>query len=157
MAWLPRLAVAIIIVIIASAIAHAVRELLVATLGAVSYGRFLADAVAAFIVVLGVIAALNQIGVATTVTEPLLIAALATIGAILAIGLGGGMIKPMQQRWERILSTAERDVESVRSSAYQRGREDALRGGGVPTEGGVSSHDRPAPPTSPTSPRDMPH
>lgn len=156
-AWLPRLAVAIIIVIIASAIAHAVRELLVATLGAVSYGRFLADAVAAFIVVLGVIAALNQIGVATTVTEPLLIAALATIGAILAIGLGGGMIKPMQQRWERILSTAERDVESVRSSAYQRGREDALRGGGVPTEGGVSSHDRPAPPTSPTSPRDMPH
>jgi hypothetical protein len=150
-AWLPRLAIAIIIVIIASAIAHAVRELLVATLGGVSYGRFLADVVAAFIVVLGVIAALNQIGIATTVTEPLLITALATIGAILAIGLGGGLIKPMQQRWERILSTAERDVETVRTSAYQRGREDALRGGGVPTEGG-RPHETPGPPTSPTSP-----
>ncbi|WP_354670831.1 hypothetical protein [Actinomadura sp. DC4] len=156
-AWLPRLAVAIIIVVIASAIAHAVRELLVAALGAVSYGKFLADAVAAFIVVLGVIAALNQIGIATTVTEPLLITALATIGAILAIGLGGGLIKPMQQRWERILSTAERDVESVRSSAYQRGREDALRGGGVPTEGG-RPHETPGTPGMPRGkPRDMPH
>jgi hypothetical protein len=150
-AWLPRLAVAIIIVIIASAIAHAVRELLVAALGGVSYGRFLADAVAAFIVVLGVIAALNQVGIATTVTEPLLITALATIGAILAIGLGGGLIKPMQQRWERILSTAERDVETVRTSAYQRGREDAMRGGGVPTEGG-RAHETPGTPSSPTSP-----
>jgi len=161
-AWLPRLAVAIIIVIIASAIAHAVRELLVATLGGVSYGRFLADAVAAFIVVLGVIAALNQVGIATTVTEPLLITALATIGAILAIGLGGGLIKPMQQRWERMLSTAERDVETVRTSAYQRGREDALRGGGVPTEGGrphetpSGTTGTPAGPTSPRPPRDIP-
>jgi hypothetical protein len=144
-AWLPRLAVAVIIVVIASAIAHAVRDLLAAALGAVSYGRFLADAVAAFIIVLGIIAALNQIGIATTVTEPVLITVLATIGAILAIGVGGGMIKPMQQRWERILSTAERDVETVRSSAYQRGREDAMRGGGVPTEGG-RPHETPTPP-----------
>jgi len=159
-AWLPRLAVAVIIVVIASAIAHAVKELMTAALGAVTYGRFLADAVAAFIIVLGVIAALNQIGIATTVTEPVLIAALATIGAILAIGVGGGLIKPMQQRWERILSAGERDAATVRSSAYQRGREDAMRGEGVPTEGRPderrarempgSSQDRP------TSPRDMP-
>jgi hypothetical protein len=135
-AWLPRLAVAVIIVVIASAIAHAVKELLRAVLGAVSYGRILAEAVAVFIVALGVIAALNQIGIATTVTEPLLITALATIGAILAIGVGGGLIRPMQQRWERILTAGERDVETVRSSAYQRGREDAMRGEGVPREGG---------------------
>ena len=165
-AWLPRLAIAVIIVVIASAIAHAVKELMSAALGAVAYGRFLADAVAVFIIVLGVIAALNQIGIATTVTEPVLIAALATIGAILAIGVGGGLIKPMQQRWERMLSAGERDVERVRSSAYQRGREDAMRGEGVPTEGRPgegrpgegrarempgSSQDRPG------SPRDMPH
>ncbi|MGH3381129.1 MAG: mechanosensitive ion channel family protein [Actinoallomurus sp.] len=159
-AWLPRLAVAVIIVVIASAIAHAVKELMTAALGAVTYGRFLADAVAAFIIVLGVIAALNQIGIATTVTEPVLITALATIGAILAIGVGGGLIKPMQQRWERILSAGERDAATVRSSAYQRGREDAMRGEGVPTEDRPgerrarempgSSQDRP------TSPRDMP-
>jgi Conserved TM helix len=164
-AWLPKLAVAVIIVIIASAIAHAVKELMTAALGAVAYGRFLADAVAAFIIVLGVIAALNQIGIATTVTEPVLIAALATIGAILAIGVGGGLIKPMQQRWERILSAGERDAQAVRGSAYQRGREDALRGGGVPTEGrpaegrpgGGRPHEMPgASQDRPTSPRDLP-
>ncbi len=152
-AWLPRLAVAVIIVVIASAIAHAVKELLAAALGAVSYGRFLADAVAAFIIVLGVIAALNQIGIATTVTEPVLIFALATIGAVIAIGVGGGLIKPMQQRWERMLSAGERDVETVRSSAYQRGREDAMRGGGVPAEGGRTRETRAAP----GSPRDTQH
>jgi hypothetical protein len=166
-AWLPRLAVAIIIVVIASAIAHAVKDLVGAALSGVTYGRFLANAAAAFIIVLGVIAALNQIGIATTVTEPVLIAALATIGAILAIGVGGGMIKPMQQRWERMLGAAERDVEKVRSSAYERGREDAMRGGGVPTEGRPqampgstapgstqpgSTHETPGSPR-----RDMPH
>jgi hypothetical protein len=163
-AWLPRLAVAIIILVIASAIAHAVKDLVAAALGGVTYGRFLAGAAAAFIIILGVIAALNQIGVATTVTEPVLIAALATIGAILAIGLGGSLIKPMQHRWERMLSAGERDVESIRSSAYQRGREDALRGEGVPREGvpreGMATGEgrpREMPGETPTSPRDMPH
>src|SRR4051812_14446603 len=156
-AWLPRLAIAVIIVVIASAVAHAVKEILAAALGSVSYGRFLADAVGVFIVVLGVIAALNQIGIATTVTEPVLIAALATVGAIVAIGVGGGLVKPMQQRWERILTAGERDVETVRSSAYQRGREDAMRGGGVPTEEG-RPHEMPGTsPERPGPPHDMPH
>lgn len=161
-AWLPRLAVAIIIVVIASAIAHAVKDLVGAALSGVTYGRVLANAAAAFIIVLGVIAALNQVGIATTVTEPVLIAALATIGAILAIGLGGSMIKPMQQRWERMLGAAERDVEKVRSSAYERGREDAMRGGGVPMEGRRQDMPGSTAPGStqetPGSPRrDMPH
>lgn len=147
-AWLPRLAVAVIIIVIASAIAHAVKDIVGAALSAVSYGRVLANAAAAFIIVLGVIAALNQIGIATTVTEPVLITGLATIGAILAIGIGGGLIKPMQQRWERMLSAGERDAGTVRSSAYQRGREDAMRGEGVPTEEG-RQHERPGAPGGP--------
>src|SRR4051812_13622123 len=57
-AWLPKLAIAVIIVIIASAIAHAVRGLVAAALGAVPYGRAVAGAVSIFIVGLGVIAAL---------------------------------------------------------------------------------------------------
>jgi Conserved TM helix len=158
-AWLPRLAVAIIILVIASAIAYAVKDLVAAALSSVTYGRFLASAAAAFIIVLGVIAALNQIGIATTVTEPVLIAALATIGAVIAIGVGGGLVKPMQHRWERMLQAGERDVERVRSSAYERGREDAMRGGGVPTEEGRPQA-TPMPGAShetPTPPRDMPH
>jgi hypothetical protein len=145
-AWLPRLAVAVIIVIIASAIAYAVRDLVSAALSGVAYGRILAGAVSVFIIALGVIAALNEIGVATTVTEPLLITVLATIGAILAIGLGGGLIRPMQQRWERILSVGERDMARMRSAAYERGREDALRGEGVPSERPGGPREAPIPP-----------
>lgn len=144
-AWIPRAVVAIVIVVIASAIAHAVKELISSSLGAVTYGRVLANAASIFIVALGIIAALNQIGIATTVTEPLLITVLATAGAILAIGLGGGLVRPMQQRWERILTSGERDAAAVRSAAYERGREDAIRGGGTTREAPVQQHDTPRP------------
>jgi hypothetical protein len=42
-AWLPRLAVAIIIVVVASAIAHAVRDIVGAALGAMAYGQPVGD------------------------------------------------------------------------------------------------------------------
>ncbi|MGI8335900.1 mechanosensitive ion channel family protein [Actinomadura scrupuli] len=135
-AWLPRAVVAVIILVIASAIAHAVQDVLRAALSGLPYGRFIAAATAIFILVIGVIAALNQVGIATTVTEPVLITVLATVGAILAIGVGGGLVRPMQQRWERMLSVAERDMTSLRGGSYERGREDALRGPGVPAEQG---------------------
>jgi hypothetical protein len=61
-----------------------------------------------------VIAALNQVGVATTVTEPILVAFLGTVGGVLVVGLGGGLIQPMRQRWERLLSRAEADTAGVR-------------------------------------------
>ena len=152
-AWLPRLAVAVIIIVIASAIAHAVKDLVGAALGGVTYGRVLANAVSIFIIALGVIAALNQIGIATTVTEPVLITVLATIGAVVAIGVGGGLIRPMQQRWERMLSAGERDAASVRGTGYQRGREDAVRGGGVPSE--RPREGTAGPRDTSTGPRDM--
>ncbi len=122
--WLPKAFVAIILVVIASAIAKVVKDLLGAALGGLSYGRFVASTASVVIIALGVIAALNQIDVAASVTTPVLIAVLATTGAILAIGVGGGMVRPMEQRWERMLSAAERDTSSL--TAYQRGRQDAL-------------------------------
>lgn len=126
-AWLPRAVVAIIIVVVAGAIAAAVRDLLSSALGGLSYGRWLATAAAVFIWALGIIAALNQIGVATTVTMPVLITVLATVGAILAIGVGGGLVRPMQQRWDRWLGNLEEQAPQARAQAeaYQRGREDA--------------------------------
>ncbi|MFI6923196.1 hypothetical protein ACIBIZ_24845 [Nonomuraea spiralis] len=126
-AWLPRAVVAIVIIVIAGAIARAVRDLIDGALGGLSYGRWLSIAAAVFIWALGIIAALNQIGVATTVTTPVLITVLATIGAILAIGLGGGLVRPMQQRWERWIGRIEAEAPQARAhaEAYQRGREDA--------------------------------
>ncbi|MFF5991809.1 mechanosensitive ion channel family protein [Prauserella flavalba] len=128
-AWLPRAIVAIVIVVVAAAIANAVRDLVGSALGGLSYGNFVARLTQVFIIALGVIAALNQIGVATAVTTPVLVAVLATAGGILVVGMGGGMIRPMQQRWDRWLNRAEEEMPNARSQAqaYQRGREDAMR------------------------------
>ncbi|MCE6999941.1 hypothetical protein LZG04_34765 [Saccharothrix sp. S26] len=128
-AWLPRAIVAIIIVVVAAAIARAVQDIATRALGSLSYGPTLGKIAAWFIIALGVIAALNQIGVATTVTTPILITILATIGGILVVGVGGGLIKPMQQRWEGWLTRAENEAPQAKAQAeaYQRGREDVRR------------------------------
>ncbi|MCD0452730.1 hypothetical protein LO762_26625 [Actinocorallia sp. API 0066] len=142
-AWIPRLIVAIVLVVIAAAVGHALKNITNAALGDLSYGRLLANIVEIFVVALGVIAALNQIGVATAITGPVLVAVLATVGAILAIGLGGGLIRPMQARWERWLEGVERETRSRRGGARERGREDAMRGEGVasgmPHDAGATS------------------
>jgi hypothetical protein len=114
--WIPKAVVAIVIVVVASAIARVVSDLIRNVLSSASYGRLLATIAEVFIVGLGVIAALDQIGVATTVTTPVLVTVLATIGAILAIGVGGGLVKPMQQRWESWLTTAEREMPRMRQT-----------------------------------------
>ncbi|MEO6790057.1 MAG: hypothetical protein ABI187_03745, partial [Ornithinibacter sp.] len=113
-AFLPALIVAIIIIVVASAIAAAVKTLIEGSLGGLSYGKTLANIAAVFILGLGIIAALNQVGIATTVTTPVLIAVLATIGGILIVGVGGGLVKPMQSRWENYLTTAEEEAPKVK-------------------------------------------
>lgn len=92
-AWLPKLIVAIFIVVIASAIAKVVKDLITAAIGSLTYGRFLA-AIASFV--------------------------------IIAIGVGGGLVRPMQGRWERMLTAAENET-NTQIAAYQAGRTDAMR------------------------------
>ncbi|MEU4366180.1 hypothetical protein ACIBBG_01885 [Micromonospora chersina] len=125
-AWLPRAFVAIVIVVVAAAIAKAVKDIISSALGGLSYGRVLANIASVFILGLGVIAALNQIGVATTVTTPVLIAVLATVGGILVVGVGGGLVRPMQSRWENWLTRAEEESRTIatHARAYQAGRRD---------------------------------
>jgi hypothetical protein len=112
-AWLPRAFVAIIIVVVASAIAKAVKDLISGALGGLSYGNILATIASVFILGLGIIAALNQIGVATAVTTPVLIAVLATIAGILIVGVGGGLVRPMQNRWDGWLHTAAQESATI--------------------------------------------
>lgn len=130
-AWLPRAIVAIVIVVVAMAIANAVRDIVGNTLAGASYGRTVARTTWAVIVFLGAIAALGQAGIATAITGPVLVAALATVAGIVVVGVGGGMIMPMRDRWERWLGSAEQETARLRGggtgSAYQMGREDAMR------------------------------
>jgi hypothetical protein len=126
-AWLPKAFVAILIVVVAAAIASAVRDLVGNALSGLSYGRLLANVAAWFIIGIGVIAALNQIGVATTVTMPILIAVLATIAGILIVGVGGGLVRPMQARWESWLDRAAEESQAIaeQAKAYRAGQADA--------------------------------
>jgi hypothetical protein len=116
-AFLPKIIVAIVIVVIAAAIAAGAKTLIQNTLGGLSYGKLLGNIVAVFIVFLGVTAALNQIEVATTVTTPILIAVLAIIAGVIIVGAGGGLIKPMQQRWEAMLTKAEEEAPKIAQHA----------------------------------------
>ncbi len=126
-AWIPRGIVALVIVVVAGMIAKAVRDLVSGALGGLSYGRLLANIAAVAVLALGVIAALNQVGVAMTVTLPVLVAVLATVGGILVVGVGGGLIKPMQDRWSRWLEAAERETSRMSDdTSYKAGREAAM-------------------------------
>jgi hypothetical protein len=98
-AFLPKIVVAIIIVVISAAIGAAVKTLIQGSLGGLSYGKTLANIASIFI-----LAALNQVDIATTVTTPILIAVLAAIVGILVVGVGGGLIKSMSQRWDHYLN-----------------------------------------------------
>ena len=134
-AWLPRAFVAIVIVVVASAIAGAVHDLIGSALGGLPYGRILARAVAIVIVALGVIAALDQVEIATAVTRPLLIAVLATVAGVVIVGVGGGLIRPMQQRWESWLDRAGVESTAIREHAKAYAEDRAREAGTVAAAG----------------------
>lgn len=46
-------------------------------------------------------------------TTPILIAVLAIIAGVIIVGAGGGLIKPMQQRWEAMLTKAEEEAPKI--------------------------------------------
>ncbi len=112
--WLPQAVIAIIIVVVAAAIANAVRDLVSSALSGLSYGRLLGNLAGGFILALGVIAALNQIGIATAVTTPILIAVLATVGGVAVVGVGGGLVRPMQEVWQGWIGTIQNESTSIR-------------------------------------------
>jgi hypothetical protein len=126
-AWLPRAFVAIVIVVVAAGLARPVKDLIGGALGGLSYGRLLASSASVVIIGLGVIAALNQVGVATSVTTPVLITVLATIGGVIVVGVGGGLVRPMQERWALWLARAEDAAPAIveQARAYDAGRREA--------------------------------
>lgn len=73
------------------------RELSIAcqALGGPSYGKAPANTAAVFFLGLGSIAALSQVGSATT---PVLVAVLATVAGVIIVGVGGGLGKGWASR-----------------------------------------------------------
>ena len=116
-ALIPRIIVAIVLVVIGAVIAGTVKSFITNALGGLSYGSILAN-VASILVLLGFVkAALDQVGIATSVTGPLLYTILGTVAGVIIIGAGGGLIKPMQGRWEAMLNKAETESANVKAQA----------------------------------------
>ncbi len=115
--YLPQVIVAIIIVIITAAIAAAAKTLIQGVLGGLSYGKLLGTLASIGIIFLGVIAAINQLGIAITVTTPVLIAVLTAIVGVIVVGVGGGLIRPMQSRWETYLNRLESEAPNAKAAA----------------------------------------
>lgn len=116
-AYLPRLFVAIVIVIVAAAIASALREILSSTLGGLSYGRMLATGAFVAILAIGLFAALDELQIAPAIVNGLFYAILAIVAGSAIVAIGGGGVIPMRQVWERSLARVEAEAPRIRAQA----------------------------------------
>ena len=138
-AFLPQVFVALVIIVVVAAVASAVKSLIADSIGGLSYGQAVANAAGILILALGIIAALNQVGVATTVTMPVLIAFLAAVAGIVIVGVGGGLVRPMQSRWEGWLQAADRERRQLRRADEPSTRPDGTTNASVGTAGTSAS------------------
>jgi MFS family permease len=116
-AYLPNFFAALAIVIIAAAVATAAKQILQATLGGLNSGRFLANAVSATIITIGVFMALNQLKIAPAIVNGLFYAALVTVAGSAVIAIGCGGIAPMRAEWERALGRLHEEAPKLRAAA----------------------------------------
>lgn len=135
-ALIPRIIVAIVLVVLGAVVAGAVKNLITGMLGGLSYGKVLADGAAVLVLFGFVKSALDQVGIATDVTGPVLYALLAAVVGVVVVGVGGGLIKPMQRRWEDWLDKAEDEQAKIRQQVRENSSAQdspATPAGSVPT------------------------
>ena len=132
-ALIPKIIVAVVLVVLGAVIAGTVKSFISNTLGGLSYGNVLANAAAVLILFGFVKSALDQVGIATVVTTALLYTVFAAVAGVVIVGVGGGLIKPMQSRWENMLNKADQEKDKIKAQ----------------TQSGASTY--PAEPTYPTT------
>ncbi|MFP5218824.1 MAG: mechanosensitive ion channel family protein [Actinomycetes bacterium] len=116
-ALIPKIIVAIVLVVIGAMLAGAVKGFIENALGGLSYANILGTAAAVLILFGFVKAALDQVGIATDVTGPVLYAVLAAAAGVVIVGVGGGLIKPMQRRWDEWLDKAADEKDKIKNEA----------------------------------------
>lgn len=116
-AYLPKVFVAILIVVVGAAIAAAVKEIIEASLGGLSYGRALAAGASTAILVIVAFAALNQLQIAEDIVNGLFYAILAVVVGSAIVAVGGGGIQTMNRYWERATQKAEEESSAVKQEA----------------------------------------
>lgn len=152
-AYLPKVIIAVLIIVIASAIAAAVRELIDAALGNLSYGKMLANLAGIAVLTVGIFAALSQLEIAPAIVNGLFYALLAIVVGILIVAVGGGGIQPMRQRWEKTLARLDEEVPKAKQEL--EGAEDRVseRAADIRDEARSTTSPGAAPPPLPPEPR----
>jgi hypothetical protein len=118
-AFLPNIFVAVVILVIASALAKVVTDLLTATLGTVSGGQWIARIAGLAILVIGVFAALNQLQVAPEIVNGLYYAILVIIVGSAVVAIGGGGIQTMRTYWERASTNLEGTAQQIKRNVNE--------------------------------------
>jgi hypothetical protein len=120
--YLPNVFVAVVIVVIAAALAKVVTDVLLATLGSVSGGPWIARGAGLAILVLGVFMALDQLRIAPAIVNGLFYAMLAIIVGSAIVAIGGGGIRTMQRYWERASLNLETKGSEIKQAAAESPR-----------------------------------
>jgi hypothetical protein len=116
-AYLPNVFAAIVIIVVGAAIAAAVKEVVEASLGGLSYGRGLALGASIAILTIAAFAALDQLEIAPAIVTGLFYALLAIVVGVTVISLGVSGIPVMRRYWERVADRAESESHEIRLEA----------------------------------------
>jgi len=109
-AFLPKLIVALILVVITGALANFVKDVIGGALQTQSYGSLAARLASAAIWIIGLFAAIDQIGIATNIVNTLFTALASALTLIFAIKFGVGGIAAARDRfWPRVYDMFESD------------------------------------------------
>lgn len=124
-AYLPNLFIAGLIVVVGAAIAAAVRDLVDAALGGLSYGKIVATVASGAIIFIAAFAALDQLNIAQNIVNGLFFAALAIVAGSAIVAIGGSGIGPMRVIWERGITRVQNEAPQMR--AQSQGATDRIR------------------------------
>lgn len=125
-AYLPKVFVAIVIVVVASAVAAAVKDIVQNSLGGLSYGKGLGALASTLILVVGVFAALDVLDIAPAIVTGLFYAMLAIVVGSTVIAVGGAGVTELRPYVRRALERADSEASNMKAEA-QRGRDVDLR------------------------------
>ena len=116
-AFLPKLFVAVIALVLAFAIAAAVKDLLQNMLGGLSYGSTLANVSSLFVIALGVFFALDQLEIAPHIVGGIFYAVLALIVIPPIISFGVGGIEPARESIRNLQDKGKQKAQEVKAEA----------------------------------------
>jgi len=119
-AYLPKVFVAIVILVVAAAVAAGVKDIVQNSLSGLSYGRGVAIGASTLILVVGAFAALDQLEIAPTIVTGLFYAMLAIVVGSSVIALGGAGVTEMRPYVRRALERADSEASNAKQQVQSQ-------------------------------------